>query len=86
MAEDEEKNKREPLSRKYTKEEKDYNDEIIKSIMYRTMKYPHPMTPLIDTVMSTKKESIEDVYSKFNFEKIDEMLDNLNKDDKKEDE
>ena len=61
-------------------------NEVIKSIMYRTMKYPHPMTPLIDTVMSTKKESIEDVYSKFNFEKIDEMLDNLNKDDKKEDE
>ena len=32
MAEDEEKNKREPLRRKYTKEEKAYNDEIIKSI------------------------------------------------------
>ena len=32
MAEDEEKNKREPLRRKYTKEEKAYNDEIIKSL------------------------------------------------------
>ena len=59
-------------------------NEVVRSIIFRHMKYPHPMTPLIDTVMSTKKESIEDVYSKFDYEKIDEMLDNLNKDDKED--
>ena len=60
-------------------------NEIVKSIMYRNMKYPHPMNELIETVMSTKKESVEDVYSKFDYEKIEDMLDSLKKDDEEDD-
>ena len=56
-------------------------NEIVKAIMYRNMRYPHPMNQLIETVMSTKKESVEDVYSKFDYEKIEEMLDSLEKED-----
>ena len=39
------------------------------------------MNQFIESVMSTKKESVEDVYSKFDYEKIEEMLDNLEKED-----
>ena len=60
-------------------------NEIVKAIMYRNMKYPHPMNELIETVMSTKKESVEDVYSKFDYEKIEDMLDSLKKDDEEDD-
>ena len=60
-------------------------NEIVKAIMYRNMKYPHPMNQLIETVMSTKKESVEDVYSKFDYEKIEEMLGSLEKDDGEDD-
>ena len=60
-------------------------NEIVKAIMYRNMKYPHPMNQLIETVMSTKKESVEDVYSKFDYEKIEDMLDSLKKDDEEDD-
>jgi len=35
--------------------------------------------------MSTKKESVEDVYSKFDYEKIEEMLGSLEKDDGEDD-
>tara|TARA_R110000737_G_C14151995_1_gene407867 strand:- start:69 stop:464 length:396 start_codon:yes stop_codon:yes gene_type:complete len=60
-------------------------NEIIKSIMYRTMKYPHPMSPFINSVITTKKESVEDVYSKFDYKKIEEMLGSLKKDDEEDD-
>ena len=60
-------------------------NEVIKAIVYRTMNYPHPMTELIDVTMSTKKESVEDVYSKFDYEKIEEMLGSLEKDDGEDD-
>tara|TARA_B100000767_G_C19605703_1_gene467626 strand:+ start:67 stop:462 length:396 start_codon:yes stop_codon:yes gene_type:complete len=60
-------------------------NEIVKAIMYRNMRYPHPMNQLIETVMSTKKESVEDVYSKFDYEKIEDMLDSLKKDDEEDD-
>ena len=60
-------------------------NEVVKAIMYRTMNYPHPMTRLIDVTMSTKKESVEDVYSKFDYEKIEEMLGSLEKDDGEDD-
>ena len=39
----------------------------------------------IEAVMSTKKESVEDVYSKFDYEKIEEMLDSLEKNDEEDD-
>ncbi len=60
-------------------------NEVVKAIVYRTMNYPHPMTELIDVTMSTKKESVEDVYSKFDYEKIEDMLDSLKKDDEEDD-
>ena len=60
-------------------------NEVVKAIVYRTMNYPHPMTGLIDVTMSTKKESVEDVYSKFDYEKIEDMLDSLKKDDEEDD-
>ena len=60
-------------------------NEVVKAIVYRTMNYPHPMLQLIETVMSTKKESVEDVYSKFDYEKIEDMLDSLKKDDEEDD-
>ena len=60
-------------------------NEVVKAIVYRTMNYPHPMTSLIDVTMSTKKESVEDVYSKFDYEKIEEMLGSLEKDDGEDD-
>jgi len=60
-------------------------NEIVKSIMYRNMNYPHPINQFIEAVMSTKKESVEDVYSKFDYEKIEDMLDSLKKDDEEDD-
>ena len=60
-------------------------NEVVKAIVYRTMNYPHPMLLFIEAVMSTKKESVEDVYSKFDYEKIEEMLGSLEKDDGEDD-
>ena len=57
-------------------------NEIIKSIMYRTMKYQHPVTDLINILMSTKTESIEDVYAKFDHDKVSKIIDTLNNDKK----
>ena len=55
-------------------------NEIIKSIMYRTMNYPHPMTELINSLMSTKTESVEDVYAKFDHDALEKMVEVLTKD------
>ena len=49
-------------------------NEVVRSIIFRHMKYPHPMHILIDSVMSTKTESIEDVYSKFDTELLEQMV------------
>ena len=65
-------------------------NEIVKSVMYRTMKYTHPMTALVDNLMLTKTESIEDVYARFDHEKLEKMVSALGEekkdDDKKDDE
>ena len=65
-------------------------NEIVKSVMYRTMNYPHPMTALVDNLMLTKTESIEDVYARFDHEKLEKMVSVLGEekkdDDKKDDE
>ena len=60
-------------------------NEIVKSVMYRTMNYPHPMTALVNNLMLTKTESIEDVYARFDHEKLEKMVSVLT-DDKKDDE
>ena len=49
-------------------------NEVVRSIIFRHMKYPHPMHILIDSVMSTKTESIEDVYSKFDADILEQMV------------
>ena len=57
-------------------------NEVVRSIIFRHMKYPHPMHILIDSVMSTKTESIEDVYSKFDADILEKLIKTL--EDKKE--
>jgi len=42
--------------------------------MYRHLGYKHPMQLFIQTMMSTKTESIEDVYATFDHEKLEEMI------------
>ena len=49
-------------------------NEVVRSIIFRHMKYPHPIHTLIDSVMSTKTESIEDVYSKFDADILEQMV------------
>jgi hypothetical protein len=48
------------------------------------MNYPHPMTELINSLMSTKTESVEDVYAKFDHDALEKMVEVLNKDKKDE--
>jgi endonuclease III len=51
-----------------------FMNEVIKSMMYRHLGYKHPMQLFIQTMMSTKTESIEDVYATFDHEKLEEMI------------
>ena len=46
------------------------------------MKYPHPLHTLISSIMSTKTESVEDVYSKFDADILEKLIKTL--EDKKE--
>ena len=55
-------------------------NEVVKAIVYRTMNYPHPMTELINSLMSTKTESVEDVYAKFDHDALEKMVEVLTKD------
>ena len=66
-------------------EDMGFSDEVAESVMYRTMNYPHPMTALVNNLMLTKTESIEDVYARFDHEKLEKMVSVLS-DDKKDDE
>ena len=62
-----------------------FMNEVIKSLMYRHLGYPHPMQVLIQTMMSTKKESVEDVYATFDHDLLKEMtkkLEDINKEPK----
>ena len=59
-------------------------NEVVSSIIFRYMKYPHPMHTLVDAVMSTKTESIEDVYSKFDGDILEQMVKSI-KDNKEKD-
>ena len=54
-----------------------FMNEVIKSMMYRHLGYQHPMQILIQTMMSTKKESVEDVYATFDHDLLKEMTDKL---------
>ena len=54
-----------------------FMNEVIKSMMYRHLGYQHPMQVLIQTMMSTKKESVEDVYATFDHDLLKEMTKKL---------
>ena len=59
-----------------------FMNEVIKSMMYRHLGYQHPMQILVQTMMSTKKESVEDVYATFDHDLLKEMtkkLEDINK-------
>ena len=54
-----------------------FMNEVIKSIMYRHLGYQHPMQILIQTMMSTKKATVEDVYATFDHDLLKEMTKQL---------
>tara|TARA_Y100000741_G_C18159061_1_gene520413 strand:+ start:301 stop:636 length:336 start_codon:yes stop_codon:yes gene_type:complete len=59
-----------------------FMNEVIKSMMYRHLGYHHPMQILIQTMMSTKVESVEDTYATFDHELLKEMtkkIEDINK-------
>ena len=51
-----------------------FMNEVIKSMMFRHLGYKHPMQLFIQTMMSTKTESVEDTYATFDHEKLEEMI------------
>jgi len=51
-----------------------FMNEVIKSMMFRHLGYKHPMQLFIQTMMSTKTESVEDTYATFDHEKLKEMI------------
>lgn len=57
-------------------------NEVIKSMMFRHLGYYHPMQTLIQTMMSTKVESVEDTYATFDHKLLKEMTDKLKEIDK----
>ena len=62
-----------------------FMNEVIKSMMYRHLGYHHPMQILIQTMMSTKVESVEDTYATFDHDLLKEMtkkLKDINKEPK----
>tara|TARA_B110000046_G_scaffold151752_1_gene160622 strand:+ start:340 stop:675 length:336 start_codon:yes stop_codon:yes gene_type:complete len=50
-----------------------FMNEVIKAMMYRHLGYQHPMQFLIQTMMSTKTESVEDTYATFDHELLKEI-------------
>ena len=54
-----------------------FMNEVIKSMMYRHLGYHHPMQILIQTMMSTKKATVEDVYATFDHELLKDMTKKL---------
>ena len=60
-------------------------NEVIRTILFRTLNYPHPMSTLVDSMMSTEKAEISDIYSKFDHDKLEEIVDVLNKDNEEDD-
>ena len=62
-----------------------FMNEVIKSMMYRHLGYHHPMQILIQTMMSTKVESVEDTYATVDHDLLKEMtkkLEDINKEPK----
>jgi len=57
-----------------------FMNEIVKSILFRTMGYGHNMTDLIGVLMKTKTESTEDVYSSFDHDLVRQIVEMSDKD------
>lgn len=49
-------------------------NEAVKSVLFRTMGYKHHMSGLIETVMKTKTESSDDVYSSFDHDLVKQIV------------
>ena len=49
-------------------------NEAVKSVLFRTMGYKHHMSGLIETIMKTKTESSEDVYSSFDHDLVRQIV------------
>ena len=56
-------------------------NEIIKSIMYRTMGYGHPMSELVTSVMKVETENPLTTYAKFDHELVKKIVDNMFEED-----
>ena len=56
-------------------------NEIIKSIMYRTMGYGHPMSDLVTSVMKVETENPLTTYAKFDHELVKKIVDNMFEED-----
>ena len=54
-----------------------FMNEVVKSMMFRHLGYPHPMQNLIKVMMSTQVESIEDTYATFDHKLLKEVTDKL---------
>ncbi len=51
-------------------------DECVKSVLFRELGYPHPITNLIERIMTSDKQSTERIYTQFDVEKLVKMLQN----------
>lgn len=56
-------------------------NEIIKSIMFRTMGYQHPMTDLVASIMKVETENPLTTYAKFDHELVKKIVDNMFEED-----
>ena len=56
-------------------------NEIIKSIMYRTMGYGHPMSELVTSVMKVETENPLTTYAKFDHELVKKIIETVPEED-----
>ena len=56
-------------------------NEIIKSIMYRTMGYGHPMSDLVTSVMKVETENPLTTYAKFDHELVKKIIETVPEED-----
>ena len=56
-------------------------NEIIKSIMFRTMGYQHPMTDLVSSIMRVETENPLTTYAKFDHELVKKIIETVPEED-----
>ena len=52
-------------------------NEVIKSIMHRSLGYTHPMSDLISTVMKLETENPLQTYAKFDYDLVTKVVDRM---------